>query len=290
MMCKFPPCKRFNLKDRHLPTLAIFHTKGGVGKTAAAVNLAYLAAQSGAPTLICDLDPQGSATFYFRVRPHVRAGAKVITKGGKHLAQSIVETDYEGLDLLPSDLSYRHFSLALDKVKRGKQRLKESLAPLQALYTYIVLDCPPTLSALADSVLTAADHLLIPVVPTTLSMRAYAQLLAFIYDQHYGDRPITAFFSMVERSKTLHRTLLQETMGHDHRFLQSVIPYATDIEKMGLRREPVGAFAPRSPGAMAYMALWQELQSRLQPTALPPEAMGSESLCPTHRTEKEQGR
>jgi len=271
------PCERFNCEDRHLPTLTIFHTKGGVGKTATAVNLAYLAAQSGAPTLICDLDPQGSATFYFRVRPQVQAGAKVITKGGKHLAQSIKETDYEGLDLLPADVSYRHFSLALDKVRHSKQRLQQSLAPLQALYTHIVLDCPPTLSLLAESVLTAADHVLIPVVPTTLSMQAYAQLLAFIYDQHYGDRPITAFFSMVERSKTLHRTVMQETLGHDHRFLQTVIPYTADIEKMGLYREPVGAFAPHSPGALAYVALWQELQSRLQPTPLLQQVMGTES-------------
>ena len=251
-----------------MPTLAIFHTKGGVGKTAAAVNLAYLAAQSGAPTLLCDLDPQGSATFYFRVQPDVQAGAKVVTKGGKHLVSSIKETDYEGLDLLPSDVSYRHLSLALDKVKHSEQRLQQSLAPLRALYDYIVLDCPPTLSLLAESVLTAADHLLIPVVPTTLSMRAYAQLLAFIYEQCYGDRSITAFFSMVERNKTLHRTVMQETLGHDHRFLQQVIPYNADIEKMGLRREPVGAFAPRSPGALAYAALWRELQSRVSPQAL----------------------
>ncbi len=261
-----------------MPTLAIFHTKGGVGKTATAVNLAYLAAQSGAPTLICDLDPQGSATFYFRVAPHVQAGAKVITKGGKHLVQSIRETDYEGLDLLPSDVSYRHFSLALAKVKRSKQRLQESLAPLQALYTHIVLDCPPTLSLLTESMLTATDHLLIPVVPTTLSMRAYEQLLAFVYDQDYGDRPISAFFSMVERSKTLHRTVMQETLGHDHRFLQSFIPYATDIEKMGLRREPVGAFAPKSPGALAYTALWRELQSRLQLTPASQPTTGSKIL------------
>ena len=255
-------------EDRHVPTLAIFHTKGGVGKTAAAVNLAYLAAQSGAPTLLCDLDPQGSATFYFRVKPAVKAGAKIITKGGKHLVSSIKETDYEGLDLLPSDISYRHFSLALNKVKHSEQRLQQSLAPLRELYAYIVLDCPPTLSLLAESVLTAADHLLIPVVPTTLSMRAYAQLLTFIDEQRYGDRAITAFFSMVERHKTLHRTVMQDTLGHDHRFLQQVIPYNADIEKMGLRREPVGAFAPRSSGALAYAALWRELQSRLSPHAM----------------------
>lgn len=232
-----------------------------------AVNLAYLAAQSGASTLICDLDPQGSATFYFRVTPKVQAGAKVLTKGGKHFFRSIKETDYEGLDLLPSDVSYRHFSLALDKVKHAKQRLHKSLAPLRDHYTYILLDCPPTLSLLAENILTACDNLLIPVVPTTLSIRAYAQLLAFVHEQHYGDRNITAFFSMVERHKTMHRTILEETLGHDHRFLSSWIPYSADIEKMGLRREPVSAFAPRSRGAQAYAALWQEWQPRLQHTA-----------------------
>lgn len=201
---------------------------------------------------------------------------KSSSRGGKHLTQDIKETDYEGLDLLPSDISYRHFSLALDKVKRSKQRLQESLAPLRALYTYIVLDCPPTLSLLTESILTAADILLIPVVPTTLSMRAYAQLLSFVYDHHYSDRPIHAFFSMVERSKTLHRAVMQETLGHDHRFLQSCIPYAADIEKMGLRREPVGAFAPHSPAASAYAALWQEVQAGLKLTT--PHLVETESL------------
>lgn len=87
-----------------------------------------------------------------------------------------------------------------------------------------------------------------------------------------------AFFSMVERSKALHRTIMQETLGHDHRFLRSFIPYAADIEKMGLHREPVGAFAPHSPGALAYVALWQELQSGLHVTPRPLHPVEVKSL------------
>jgi hypothetical protein len=71
---------------------------------------------------------------------------------------------------------------------------------------------------------------------------------------------------------------MQDTLGQDHRFLQSAIPYAADIEKMGLRREPIGAFAPRSPGALAYAVLWQEWQSRLAHPAHPQQATGSEPL------------
>jgi chromosome partitioning protein len=68
-----------------MTTLALYSNKGGVGKTAAAVNLSYLAALSGAKTLICDLDPQSSASYYFRVKPKLKAGAKGFIRGGKQI-------------------------------------------------------------------------------------------------------------------------------------------------------------------------------------------------------------
>ena len=87
-----------------MQVLALYHMKGGVGKTAAAVNLAYLAAQSGARTLLCDLDPQASATYYFRIQPKLKAKQKVFARGGKHLEKSIKATDFAHLDLLPGRL------------------------------------------------------------------------------------------------------------------------------------------------------------------------------------------
>jgi cellulose biosynthesis protein BcsQ len=237
--------------------------KGGVGKTAAAVNLAYLVAQSGAKTLICDLDPQGSVTYYFRIKPEVKAGAKVLTKGGKHIARNIKGTDYDHLDLLPADLSQRHLATQLDQVKRSKRRFRDILAPLQQEYTYIILDCPPTISLVADNIVMAADWLLVPIIPTTLSVHAYNQLLAFFRKQKYKPDKIVAFFSMVERRKTMHQTVMEELWEHDPHFLNSTIPYAADIEKMGLHREPVAAFAPSSTSARAYHHLWDELQGRI---------------------------
>ena len=65
-----------------MTTLALYGNKGGVGKTAAAVNLAYLAAQSGRSTLICDLDPQSSTTYYFRVKPKLKRKARGFERGG----------------------------------------------------------------------------------------------------------------------------------------------------------------------------------------------------------------
>ena len=249
-----------------MPTLAIYHTKGGVGKTATAVNLAYLAAQSGAHTLLCDLDPQSSATFYYRVKPKLTSKAKAFIKGGKHIEGNIKGTDYEHLDLLPGSLSHRHLALALAQVKRSKQRLREVLEPLQGAYAYIILDCPPTLTLVAENILLAADYILVPMVPSTLSLRAYQQLCAFCTKKHYDQRKILAFFSMVEKGKKLHRDIMDHMCKECSGLLHHTIPYVTEIEKMGLTRAPVPASSPNSPAARAYRRLWHEVQDRVRQT------------------------
>ena len=106
--------------------LALYHMKGGVGKTAAAVNLAYLAAQSGARTLLCDLDPQASATYYFRIQPKLKAKQKVFARGGKHLEKSIKATDFAHLDLLPGALSHRHLTEVFQQAKHPARCLHRS--------------------------------------------------------------------------------------------------------------------------------------------------------------------
>jgi cellulose biosynthesis protein BcsQ len=247
--------------------LAFYHIKGGVGKTAATVNMAYLAAQSGAPTLLCDLDPQGAATYYFRVEPNVKAATKVFTQGGKHITRNIKATDYDHLDLLPSDLSHRHLTRALENVNRPKRRLRAILAPLFSEYQYIMLDCPPTLTLLAEAIFTAVDRLILPVVPSTLAQQAYEQLQVFFHKKHYDPDKILPFFSMVEKHKIMHRQTMQALWDQDSRFLHHVIPYLADIEKMGLHRAPVAAFAPHSGAAQAYQRVWEECQRRFDAAA-----------------------
>ena len=141
-----------------------------------------------------------------------------------------------------------------------QDRLRETLEALAHDYAYLILDCPPTLNLVAENIIIAADYILVPVVPSTLSVRSYQQLLAFVKEHEYDSKKIIPFFSMVQRSKKMHRDIVDSTLQQDGVFLKSTIPFTSDIEKMGVTREPVPFSAPNSPAAQAYQCLWQEMQ------------------------------
>ena len=246
-----------------MTTLALYSNKGGVGKTAAAVNLSYLAAQTGAKTLLCDLDPQSSATYYFRVKPKLRSGVKGFIKGGKQVYKSVKGTDYENLDLLPADFSLRNLDAVFVKLRRSKKRLRRILNLFKDEYDVIILDCPVTISILADNIFNAVDYILVPLIPTTLSVRTYRQLLAFCKKNQYAVDRIFTFFSMVDRRKKMHKELMAAMAGEFTGILKSPIPYLAQIEKMGIYREPVAVFAPRSVASKAYQNLWFKVQETI---------------------------
>jgi cellulose biosynthesis protein BcsQ len=236
--------------------VATYSIKGGVGKTSAAVNLAALAAQDGRRTLLWDLDPQGAASFLFRVKPKVKGGGRKLVAGKRDPLSVLKGTDVEGLDLLPADFSYRNLDLDLHDGKKPLRGLARVLAPLADGYDVAFLDCAPSISLTSESVFAAADLLLVPLVPSTLSARTLEQLYDFL------DGPLPAvlpFFSMVDKRKRLHRDVMAATAGA----AASPIPAASMVELMGARREPVVVSHPKSPAALAYRALWDEIAATL---------------------------
>ncbi|MBW3607503.1 MAG: ParA family protein [Actinobacteria bacterium] len=244
-------------------TVALYNIKGGVGKTSAAVNLAWTAAEEGARVLLWDLDPQGAASYLLRVRPKVRGGGAKLVRGKRDPASLLKGSDHPRLDLLPADFSYRKMDLALDATKRPTQGLARVLAPLGGEYDYAFLDCAPAISLASENVFAAADVLLVPLIPTPLSLRTYDQLRAFVAKSVPKPRPrIVAFFSMVDGRKALHRSVVQELAG-DRGVLRTTIPAASDVERMGSQRRALAQFAERGRAAQAYGALWTELRGRL---------------------------
>jgi cellulose biosynthesis protein BcsQ len=243
--------------------LATYNIKGGVGKTSAAVNLAYLAAAQGEQTLLWDLDPQGASTYVLRIKPRVKGGGRKLVRGKSDVEALIKGTDHERLELLPADFSYRHMDLALADSKKPTSRLARVLEPLRESYDYIFLDCPPSISLVSEGVFEAADALLVPIVPATLSSRTFDQLRDVV-----GNGPqqpqLLAFLSMVDKRKRLHRDLTVSLQADYPEVMASVIPSASDVERMGSERTIIEEFAPRGRAAHAYRELWSELRERLQ--------------------------
>jgi len=238
--------------------LATYNIKGGVGKTSAAVNLAYLAAQQGNRTLLWDLDPQGAATFLFRIGPRVRGGVKALVRGRTPLDALIKGTDFNNLDLLPADLSYRRMDHVLDQSKHPNRRIAQLVKPLATGYDVLILDCPPGMSLVSAGVLRAADTLLVPLVPATLSMRTFEQLTDFVGNAKQPRPRILAFFSMVDSRKRLHRETVANVLGQRNDIAAAIIPAASIVEQMGPRRLPVAVLSPTSAATAAYQLLWRE--------------------------------
>ncbi|HXS62393.1 MAG TPA: AAA family ATPase [Streptosporangiaceae bacterium] len=247
-----------------MKVIATYNIKGGVGKTATAVNIAYLAARDGYRVLLWDLDPQAAASFLFRVRPKVKGGGKALIAGKRPVDDAIKATDFDNLDLLPADFTYRHLDLHLDGERKSATRLRSLLTPLRREYDLVVLDCPPSISLLSENVLHATDLLLVPLIPTTLSVRTLDQLTDFIAGFERRQPEILAFFSMLDRRKRLHREIAEELPAKRDDVAAVAIPALSAIEQMSVHRAPVSATAPRSQAARCYGDLWSEARSRAQ--------------------------
>jgi chromosome partitioning protein len=244
-------------------SLAVYNFKGGVGKTTTAVHLAYLAAEGGARTLLWDLDPQGAASYFYRVSGKEKAGVKRLLGGDRELAELVRASDYERLYVLPADFSYRKLDVALAETKRPSERFAGLLAPLVREFDIVFFDCPPSLSMLAETIFALADAVLVPTLPTPLSVRALAQIAEHLEKKGLGDLPVLAFRSMVDRRKALHRETAWFEQRMPFTLLDAEIPYASLLEEAAVRRQPIFAFAPNAPPARAYRQLWREVAGRV---------------------------
>jgi chromosome partitioning protein len=246
-----------------MSVVAVYNMKGGVGKTTTAVNLSYLAAATGHRALLWDLDAQAASSFAFRVRPRVEGFSKKWMESGQALAAAIRETDYSNLDLLPSDFTHRKLDRLLGSFSKPERVITSLLDTFRRDYDVVVLDCPAGFSLLTEGMFAAADVIVVPTIPTVLSLRMVAALIEWaIRADSRSD--LTAFLSMVDRRKTLHRRICEWSSGQSEIFLTGQVPYVSVVEQMAVRRMPLAAFAPRDVATGVFAGIWTEIQTRLQ--------------------------
>ena len=254
---------KMNSQKIAMHIMAVYSVKGGVGKTTSALNLAMLSALQGRRTLLFDLDPQGAATWMLDGGlPKVHAGAsrgdmKRMLKG-KDLEERLLETRYTNLMLWPNGPEHADLSLEMAEMKHSTERLARLLDRLEGQFDEVVLDCPPGLGLVADNVFEAAHDVLVPLIPAPLSLRAALQVRDALAARPKAPR-MSAFLSMVDRRRGLHRQFVEEHGAELPELLPEWIPASSEIERQTVSRVPVTYGQPRSEAAQAYYRLWRAI-------------------------------
>ena len=237
--------------------VAVFNVKGGVGKTSTAVNLADVAAREGCRTLLWDLDAQGGASYLLRRRPLPKGVTRAFRKGDG-LARLVQPTLYDRLSVLPATAANAKLDILLERMEAGRKLLRRLVTPLARKHDILILDCPPTLSLLAQQILRAAHLAVLPIMPAPLSVRAFELVEGLLSEHEISTRKLRPVFNLVDRRRALHRDWILRPPAQFKRRFDTVIPAASAVEQMGVHRAPLNAFAPRSPATVAYTRLWQE--------------------------------
>jgi cellulose biosynthesis protein BcsQ len=175
------------------------------------------------------------------------------------VAEAVMQTEYENLDIIPADLSARKLDVILEELHGSKKFFKTLLKEVSGTYDFVFIDCPPGFSNVADNIFHASDAVMMPVIPTTLSLRTYDQVKTYFNDKGIDPARLMCFFSMVDIRKNMHKDIMHE-LYRDKRFFKHYIPYLSDVEKMGLRHAPVEVFAPSGYATICYRALWEEIK------------------------------
>ncbi|CAG4924066.1 unnamed protein product, partial [Acidithrix sp. C25] len=245
-------------------TIAFYNQKGGVGKTSLAINYAYLASRSGLRTLLWDLDPQASATYVLRVNETLAPRAKALLDKNVSLEDLAIRTNYQSLFIVPASNAQRLLSEKIFDSNSGKNTISRATSSAKGSFDLVVIDSPPSLNSLSDSMLAAIDLLVIPLQPSPLATHSLEALSLHLEKIKMIDRSFTVY-NMVDIRRNAHRDAISNHEKLSNiQLLSSYIPYAAEMEKMAIERAPIFEMNGPHRLAIAIESLYFEIQSKLE--------------------------
>ncbi|HEX7588492.1 MAG TPA: AAA family ATPase [Anaerolineae bacterium] len=254
--------------------LAIANIKGGVGKTTTTANLAAALTERGKSVLALDLDPQASLTYALGIRPEGLSATicDALSGLGRPFADLAQPTE-EGIDLVPASHELMQVAQYLESTHVGITLLRAALEPLRDCYDYVLIDCPASAGVLMEMALAAADQVIIPLVPNSLSLHALNWLLYLINQVHDNWNPTLHTAGLVLTMydpRTRHARDIIESVhqlyGAEIPFFNAVIKDSVRLSEAALAGKSIIAFAPESQPARAYRVLADEIEKGIAET------------------------
>ncbi|KUK13510.1 MAG: ParA family protein [Synergistetes bacterium] len=244
--------------------IALANQKGGVGKSTTAVNLSSAVASLGKKVLLVDVDPQGNATSGLGVeKEEVPYSLYDVILGKVKAEEAIIKGVYRNLDLIPSNIDLAGAEIELVNAVSRETRLKRVLNGVLANYSFVFLDCPPSLGLLTINALTAADGVIIPIQCEYYALEGLGQLLKTIDLVREYLNPELEIYGVLltmfdSRTKLAHQVVNEVKNYFKEKVYKAIIPRSVRVSEAPSYGKPVIFYAPQSSGAKAYMSLARE--------------------------------